>query len=183
MEPIHLLAISGSLRQKSYNTEALKAIQVLAPKHIKIEIASIANIPLFNPDFEQQTIQPVENLKAMLARSDGLIIASPEYAHGITGVLKNALDWLVSGVEFPGKPIMLINTSSRASIAQDALKEVLTTMSGVLLEESHATIPLLGSQLQKDGIVADNNLASSLTKKLLIFVAQIEQRKRSRQAP
>jgi len=153
---------------------ALKALKTLAPDHINLSIADITDIPPFNPDREDEKILSVDKLKVALSQSDGLIIASPEYAHGISGVLKNTLDWLVSGPEFPYKPIMLVNTSPRASIAQNALKEVLTTMSGILVEESHVAIPLLGSQLLKSGVVTDRSMASSLVESLDIFVTQIK---------
>lgn len=130
MENLKLLALSGSLRRASYNTAAIAALQILAPRDRELTIGSIAELPLFNPDLDAESIPALTELVDALRESDGLIIASPEYAHGISGPLKNALDWLVGGVEFPFKPIMLINTSPRASHAQEALKEVLATMSG-----------------------------------------------------
>ena len=128
MESIKLLALSGSLRKASYNTAAIVALKVLAPNYIEITVEEIRNLPLFNPDSEDENIPALDKLKSSLNEAAGLIIATPEYAHGISGPLKNALDWLVSGAEFPYKPIMLINTSPRASHAQEALKEVLITM-------------------------------------------------------
>ena len=78
-----------------------------------------------------------------MASGDGLVISSPEYAHGIAGSMKNALDWLVSSVEFPGKAFSLINSSLRAERAQAQLREVLKTVSGEVVEEGHTYI---GSQ-------------------------------------
>ena len=105
-------------------------------------------------DLLDEPIAALHLLADALAVADGIIIASPEYAHGISGPLKNALDWLVSGVEFPYKPIMLINTSPRATHAQAALKEVLMTMSGNIIVEAATTIPLLSGNFDVDGIVA-----------------------------
>lgn len=180
MNELKLLALSGSLRRGSYNTAAVKALRMLAPQHIKIEIGSIEKLPLFNPDRDGEAIPSVDELKSALKDSDGLIIASPEYAHGISGAMKNALDWLVSGTEFPYKPIMLINTSPRAHHAQDALREVLRTMSGILVDKAYVTIPLLSSELDAAGIVQDQEISNALRRGLSEFFEEIEAIKRNK---
>ncbi|WKE64047.1 NAD(P)H-dependent oxidoreductase [Gallaecimonas kandeliae] len=173
MERCNLLALSGSLRRLSYNRTALEALRALSPSGISIELGDIGALPLFNPDLEDSPIPALAALKSALARADGLIIASPEYAHGISGPMKNALDWLVSGEEFPGKPIMLVNTSPRASHAQAALREVLVTMSGIIIDSACLSLPLLGSGLARDGILANPALAGSLQAGLIEFCRQI----------
>ncbi len=170
---IQLLALSGSLRKASYNTAAIKALKKLASSEIDIEIGSIAELPLFNPDRESEEISSLQYLKGALKSADGLIISSPEYAHGISGPLKNALDWLVSGEEFPFKPIMLINTSPRASHAQESLREVLRTMTGNIIEEATVSIPLLGSGLSAPEIAQDPMLSSLILSGLDVFVQAI----------
>ena len=173
MKQLKLLALSGSLRKTSYNTYAIKALKALAPDHVNITIGKIEALPLFNPDREYDDIPALAKLKSELKRSSGLIIATPEYAHGISGPMKNALDWLVSGDEFPYKPIMLINTSPRASHAQQALIEVLTTMSGNVIQTSGVSIPLLSSDLDVDGIVANREIANALLAGLDTFYSEI----------
>lgn len=180
MEKIRLLALSGSLRDKSYNAAAIRALRFLVPPHIEITIGHIEALPLFNPDREHEQIPAVAALKSGLGAADGLIIASPEYAHGISGPMKNALDWLVSGEEFPYKPIMLINTSPRAHHALDALKEVLATMSGVIVESAYVSIELLSSGLDDAGIRADPHLADRLRSGLKNFYDAIAAIKRDR---
>lgn len=182
MESLKILALSGSLRKSSYNTAAIKALKELAPVHIEITIGHIGDLPLFNPDREGEHIPALEQLIFSLKNADGLVIASPEYAHGISGPLKNALDWLVSRVEFPYKPIMLINTSPRASHAQEALKEVLTTMSGNIIENAYVSIPLLSSELNSDGIIANQEMAGALQAKLKEFCIEIEALKLNKHA-
>ena len=182
MENIKILALSGSLRKASYNTAAITALKRLAPVHVEIVIGSIGELPLFNPDREGEHMPVLEELKSSLRQADGLILASPEYAHGISGPMKNALDWLVSGVEFPYKPIMLINTSPRASHAQEALKEVLATMSGDVIEKSCVSIPLLSSKLDADGIVKSIELASILKAGIEEFCNAIEAQKLNKRA-
>jgi len=93
---IKILAISGSLRAKSYNTALLRAAQSLVTTEATFDIATLHGIPLYDGDLEARTgiPQTVEDLKARICASDGLILATPEYNNGIPGVLKNAIDWL-----------------------------------------------------------------------------------------
>jgi len=174
MDRLKILALSGSLRKESYNTAAIRALKILAPPEVEIQIGNISTLPLFNPDREGEDIAALKDLKTALSESAGLVIASPEYAHGISGPMKNALDWLVSGVEFPYKPIMLINTSPRASHALESLKEVLNTMSGSIIDKSCVSIPLLSSGLDADGIVSRPEIADTLKSALGEFCAQIK---------
>lgn len=170
---LQLLALSGSLRENSYNTAAIKALRALAPASVILTIGSIESLPLFNPDREDEEIAAVVDLNATVKNAEGLIIASPEYAHGVSGPLKNALDWLVGGDGFPYKPIMLINTSPRAHHAQDALRETLLTMSGEICEASCVAIPLLSSNLDVAGILADKRISATLSDALDRFCEYI----------
>lgn len=174
MKIVRLLALSGSLRQGSYNTAAIKALCRLAADHIDIKVGSIADLPLFNPDLDENSLPPVLELSKALSNADGLVIASPEYAHGISGPMKNALDWLVGGEAFPDKPIMLINTSPRASHAQAALREVLKTMSGNVIEKASLSLPLLGSELDVEGILQNTEISNALIQAVEVFCEEIE---------
>ena len=90
-----VLGISGSLRQASINSALLRAAQQLAPPEIELAIfGGVGELPLFNPDLEAQLPASVLALHAAVAASDAIMLASPEYAHGVTGAVKNALDWL-----------------------------------------------------------------------------------------
>lgn len=172
-----VLALSGSLRERSYNTYALEALSRLAPDGVEVSIFyGIRDLPLFNPDLEGEPVPAVAALKSVLQSAGGLIIASPEYAHGISGVMKNALDWLVSGEEFVSMPVMLVNTSPRAQYAQASLREVITTMSGDIIDEACLSIPLLGSNLDTEGILLDRTLRRVLESRLLTFCAAIRAR-------
>lgn len=169
-----ILALSGSLRKGSYNTAALEALSQVAPEGIEVFVFNgVSDLPLFNPDREEERVLAVENLKNSLRSSEGLVIASPEYAHGLSGVMKNTLDWLVSGEEFVYKPIMLVNTSPRAHHAQDMLREVITTMSGRIIEKSCLSLPLLGSGLDTAGILKNMELQELLKSHLRIFCEAI----------
>jgi chromate reductase len=181
MEGLKFLALSGSLRKASYNTAAINALRALAPSNVEIVVGEIGDLPLFNPDRENEHIPSLIKLKSYLKESSGLILATPEYAHGISGPLKNALDWFVSGVEFQYKPIMLINTSPRAFHAQASLREVLITMSGSLIERAHVSIPLLSSDLDSVGIIKSEEIASALKTGISEFCNEIKAQKLNKQ--
>jgi chromate reductase, NAD(P)H dehydrogenase (quinone) len=157
-----ILAISGSLRSTSSNTAALQAAIRLAPPTMRIELYSaLDELPFFNPDVDNDDAPAaVGEFRRRVGAADGLLICSPEYARGVAGVLKNALDWLVSSSEFPGKPVAVINASQRATHADAALRLTLQTMSARLQGEGSYVLPLLGKNLDADGIVADAALAA-----------------------
>jgi chromate reductase len=92
--PIRVLGFAGSLRRGSYNRALLRAAQELAPAGMTIEVSDLAPIPLYNADVEAEgDPEPVAAFKAAIRRADALLIACPEYNHGVPGVLKNAIDW------------------------------------------------------------------------------------------
>ena len=92
---LNVLAISGSLREKSYNTALLREAVRLAPAGMTIEIASIRDIPLYDADVEARSMpQAVTALSAKVNDADALLIATPEYNFSFPGVLKNVIDWL-----------------------------------------------------------------------------------------
>ena len=176
---MRILAISGSLRALSFNAAALQAAVALAPAGLEIVVyTGLSDLPHFNPDLDtDEPPEVVKTLRRDVGLSDGLLIASPEYAHGVAGVLKNALDWLVSCVEFPGKPVALLNTSQRAIHAQTHLREILATMSARLIDQASVTLPLMGRNLDAAGIVADPVLSVELQKALACFAAEIRPRR------
>jgi chromate reductase, NAD(P)H dehydrogenase (quinone) len=173
---VRILAISGSLRQVSSNTALLHAAIALSPANVEIKLyGGLGDLLHFNPDLEPAEPSSVTDLRAQLKWSDGLVISSPEYAHGVPGVLKNALDWLVSGEEFVGKPIALFNASPRAIHAQASLTEIVTTMSGRIVPEASITVSLLGKKLDAAGIVADPEISDELETAIISFANAIEQ--------
>jgi len=101
-----VLCLSGSLRRRSGNTALLLAARQLAPNTLALDMYDgLGQLPLFNPDDEVDPLPAsVQALRAAVGTSDALLIACPEYAHGIPGAFKNLLDWLVGSLEFPGKP-------------------------------------------------------------------------------
>ena len=174
-KPMRLLAISGSLRRASTNTAALEALAKLAPEGVKVLVyRDLAGLPPFNPDDDVEDgrkPEPVETLRTLVGASDALIISTPEYAHGLPGALKNALDWLVASETFAGKPIVLVNTSPRAFHAQASLREILSTMAARPIAEAFAAISLTGKAVTAEDILADPVCARRLTESLDALIA------------
>jgi NAD(P)H-dependent FMN reductase len=163
---MRLMTVSGSLRAVSSNSAALEALRLLAPPGVEVRPwRGLDSLPHFNPDLDTEAAPATPPAVAALRRAVGecqaLVISSPEYAHGVPGSLKNALDWLVSCAEFPGKPVLLINTAPRSVHAQAALAETLRTMSARLLEPG-VTLDLSGRGLDGVGIAGDVELAGVL---------------------
>jgi NAD(P)H-dependent FMN reductase len=162
----NFLAISGSLRAHSSNTEVLRACAILAPESIRVRVfAGLGELPHFNPDLDAEgaVLPPsVEALRSEINAADALLISSPEYAHGVPGVLKNALDWLVSAPGMLFKPVALLNLSSRSTHAHASLLETLRTMSTVPVPEASVELSLRSRTLSADEIAADPQIADRL---------------------
>src|SRR3984885_10573757 len=152
-ETVKIVGISGSLRRGSFSTQLLKILAEKALPTIEIQVVTLEDIPLYNEDLDRKPEVPaVAVFKRVIAESDGVLIATPEYNHGIPGVLKNALDWLSRPVFnscFQDKPVSII-TSSMAFTggvrAQYQLRETLISMHAHLV-----TVPevVVGSVHQK----------------------------------
>lgn len=172
---MRLLAISGSLRAESSNSRLLRAAQALAPAGVMIDLYDgMGTLPHFNPDDDVDVPPPVvAQFRAQIGAADGLIISSPEYAHGVPGSLKNALDWLVSSAEIIDKPIALINASARSAIAHAQLAETLRTMSTNIVAPASITIALDGRKLDVPGLLATPDIVASIRTAIEALVAAI----------
>ncbi len=174
---MRLFAISGSLRGRSFNTALLRAATNLIPEGAVVSLyEGMADLPHFNPDLDGDPAPaPVADLRARLTAADGVLICSPEYAHGVPGSLKNALDWIVSSGEFTDKPVLLINASPSfmgASIAQANLVEILRVMGARLPDSAVVSIASVSRKVGPDGSL-DEATASSLRTVLAAFVAAL----------
>ena len=167
---IRILGISGSLRAASTNTALLRAAALVAPPSIEVTVwKKLESLPHFNPELEGDLPVVVREFREQVASSSGIIFCTPEYAHGLPGVLKNALDWLVGGSEFIGKPVMLLNASARSTFAQDSLIEVVKTMSGRVVHEAGLVVPLLGQSTDTASLASDRTIAARLRGSLTTF--------------
>jgi chromate reductase, NAD(P)H dehydrogenase (quinone) len=119
--------------------------------------------PPFNPDLDVEPgFEAVSRLRAELRDSSAVLFSTPEYAHGIPGALKNALDWVVGSGELSGKPVALFNASIRSEHAQASLREIVKTMDAQLLSEAEITIPLLGKDLNASEIATNPQFAATI---------------------
>jgi chromate reductase, NAD(P)H dehydrogenase (quinone) len=116
-EQIQLVGISGSLRKGSYNTALLNAASKLLPEGVTMQTFNIGDIPLYNADLDMPAAKQrpaiVQQFRDLLAKTDGLLIASPEYNYGIPGLLKNAIDWASRGEDSPllKKPVAIMGAT------------------------------------------------------------------------
>ena len=162
--PVRVLAISGSLRRASSNSALVGAAARLAPDTVETSIyRGLAGLPPFNPDLDGDPApEAVTSFRARLQACDAVLISSPEYAHGVPGVVKNALDWVVGSGELVYKPIALINASARAKHAWASLAETLAVMSAQVILDASITLSLDGRRLDTNGIVGDAELSTAL---------------------
>jgi NAD(P)H-dependent FMN reductase len=145
---IEIIAISGSLRAASTNSALVAALSANTPSDCRLQpYDGLGRLPIFNPDDEGERTPPeAARLIEMISNADGVIVSCPEYAHGVPGGMKNALDWLVSRDAAVGKPAMLVHASPRSLHARAALAEVMRTMSFAMYEERALEIALLGKK-------------------------------------
>jgi chromate reductase len=111
---INIIGISGSLRHGSYNSATLRAAQELAPPDLKLGIGDISQFPLYNADLQAQGIpEAVQQLGAQIRAADGVLLVTPEYNYSVSGVMKNAIDWLsrLKDQPFAGKPVAICGAS------------------------------------------------------------------------
>ena len=168
---MNILAISGSLRADSSNARLLRSAAKLAPAGMAfLFYEQLGHLPHFNPDLDAEGATPppaVAELRRLLAEADGVVISSPEYAHGVPGSLKNALDWIVSSGELTDKPVALLTAApGGGAFAHPALAETLSVMGARVLPEAS----LQTSAARKD---ADPELARALAASLSALAAAI----------
>lgn len=139
---MRILGLSGSLRSISVSTTLLKAAARIAPHNVNIVMYDgLGSLPHFNPDLDKEPLPPaVAEFRSELNCSAGVLISSLEYANGIPGILKNALDWVAESGEFYGKPVALFHPPG-ASFAQASLLETLAGMTARLIPEAFLQAP------------------------------------------
>jgi chromate reductase len=159
-----ILAISGSLRAGSSNHAVLRFFGEMAPVGLKYNIYDgLAQLPHFDPGLDNDDPPAtVTALRKNLAEADGIIICTPEYAFGVPGSLKNALDWTVSGGSLSDKPLALITASTGGQHAHAALLLILGALNTNVLKEATLLIPFIRSKMDGDGKITDLATVESL---------------------
>jgi chromate reductase len=156
-ETVRIVGISGSLRKASFSTSLLKLLAEKAAPAIQIQVVTLESIPLYNEDLDTTPgIPAVADLKRIVAESDGVLITTPEYNHGVPGVLKNALDWLSRPVFescFVNKPVSIISSSlafTGGVRAQYQLREALISMRAHLVMGPEVVMAGIHTKLAED---------------------------------
>jgi len=162
---INIVAISGSLKSNSANTNILRALIKMAPENVIIKIAdNLDALPHFNPETKEEIVS-VFNLRQQLRESNAVIFSTPEYAFGVPGVLKNALDWLVSSGELNEKPVAAISASPLFLGGDKALASLLLTLKALgtnMNEDSSLSIGNIKNKMNEAGEIIDGETIQSL---------------------
>jgi NAD(P)H-dependent FMN reductase len=168
-----LLAISGSLRKGSAATALARALATFAPSGTTVTIYDeLESIPPFHPDRDREgdvAPAPVQRLRAALTAADAVVISTPEYAFGVPGVLKNALDWTVASGDFAGKPTAAISSSPSDLGGDKAYASLLLTLRAMQARpptDGGLIVAFVRKKLAADGRVVDDALAAALRKML-----------------
>src|SRR5690348_9480265 len=168
---IKILALCGSLRETSSNNTILKLISGMMPDNVEFAIyKKIASIPAF----DEVDNEPVKEFRQLIREADGVLICTPEYAFGVPGTLKNALDWTVSSGELTYKPVALITAASIGKNAHAALLLILSALSAKVAEEATLVIPFVRAKLNENGEIKDAATLDAVKKVINAFLKTVE---------
>lgn len=159
------MAISGSLTSTSTNTNILRALAKIAPGNVVVEIVEVLDtLPHFNPEIKEEIIS-VNNFRQQIKEAEAVIFSTPEYAFGVPGVLKNALDWLVFSGELNEKPVIAISASPLHTGGDKALASLLLTLTALGTNKnsnSSLSIGNIKNKMNEAGEITDEETISSL---------------------
>lgn len=170
-----ILAISGSLREGSSNHNILQFLGKMLPDGINYRIYDgMRNIPAFDPGIDNgNPPAQVTDFREKLSLADGVIICTPEYAFGVPGALKNALDWTVSSGSFSGKPTALITASTGGENAHEAMIKILGAIDAKLTPETILLIQFVRSKMDAEGKIIDYETIQKLQLLFESFIVSI----------
>jgi chromate reductase len=179
---VKLLGISGSLRRDSYNTAILRSLANLIAGKAALEVFTLNDVPPYNGDLDtDDVLPPVAALRDAIGAADGLIVATPEYNHGISGVLKNAFDWAsrpYGQATIIGKPVLTLSSSMMLTggvRAQAQLNETLASITARVVLRPQIVIPTVHDKLI-DGKFAHQPTADFLVAAVDDLLADIRSR-------
>ncbi len=165
-----ILAISGSTRKNSTNHRLLKAIAEISKNNFDVTFYDeLSLMPSFNPDEDNENVaKEVARFRQLISESDGVIICTPEYAHGVPGSLKNAIDWTVGTADFSRKPTLLITASTDGKYGHAALLETLRVIEAKNISELQLLISFASTKIDAENKIIDsqtlNNVKTLLNK-------------------
>jgi chromate reductase len=146
LQPVRILGISGSLQARSANRALLDVARADAPDDVDVLVFDgLESLPHFNPDRDRDDPPAaIAAFRALVRDADGVLIATPEYAHGVPGALKDALDWLVGSGELYGKPVVIVNAAAiadRGVMARGELERTLRAQGARILASETVLVP------------------------------------------
>lgn len=166
--PVRIVALSGSLRAASLNTALLRALRDVAGDDVDVVIAPPLQLPLFDEELEASRPREVVDLADLVASADAVAIATPEYNHGMTGVLKNALDWLSRGDRpLRGMPVAVMGASPGmigTARAQEHLRGVLSALGATTLPAPGIVVGRAGDKFDDDLQLDDDRTRTYLAR-------------------
>ena len=178
--PLNILGIAGSLRQASYNRALLRAAQELAPEGMAITIFDLADIPLYNGDVEAAgDPEGVARFKQAIGDADGVLMATPEYNHGVPGVMKNAVDWASrppGQAPLGGKPVALIGASpgiTGTARGQSQLRQAFEFTNSYAMPQPELLVFKAHEKFDAEGRLTDETTARYLARFLTAFAAWV----------
>lgn len=182
-ERLHVIALCGSLRARSFNRGLLRAAQEAGREHgLEIELwDGLREIPPYDADYDTDSArpEPVRRMKEMLSSAAGLVIATPEYNYSVPGVLKNAFDWASRpprGSPLNRKPIAIMGASTGMSgtiRAQLALRQSLIFTDSFALLQPEVLIPKCADRFDTDGNLADQSTRDLVGRQMAAFASWI----------
>jgi chromate reductase, NAD(P)H dehydrogenase (quinone) len=166
-----VLAISGGTRLYSTNLNYIKAVSELAADVFSVEVfEGLMHIPPFNPDDDNDDPPAVINhFRNRLKEADGILICTPEYAMGVPGTLKNAIDWTVSSMEFSQKPVALITASLSGLKGHAALLETLNVIEAKITAATGLIISFAKTKISTGCIITDEAVLAEVKKLIEAF--------------
>jgi chromate reductase, NAD(P)H dehydrogenase (quinone) len=178
---MNVIGISGSLRQGSFNSMALRAACKLAPEGMHIDIADLAPIPLYNDDVRNAGWpDSVTELKERIRATDAVLLVSPEFNFSVPGVLKNMLDWMSRppAPPFDGKPVAIMGASTGilgTARMQYHMRQILVYMNTFTVNKPEVFITLAATKFDAQGDLTDAPTAQVITD-LLVSLRALSQR-------
>jgi chromate reductase, NAD(P)H dehydrogenase (quinone) len=177
---VRVLGFAGSLRQGSYNRALLRAAVEQAPEDMAIAIFDLAGVPLYNGDVEAEgDPEPVTAFKRAIEEADGVLMVTPEYNHGVPGVMKNAVDWASrppGGAALGGKPVGIIGASpgiTGSARGQSQLRQAFEFTNSYCMPQPELLVFRAHEKFDADGRLTDEATRGHLERYLAAFTAWV----------
>lgn len=174
---LRILLVPGSTRPGSTNVAALRAARDATEDGVAaVLFEGLADLPAFNPDDDHEPLpRAVAALRDQIARADGILFCTPEYAGGLPGSFKNLLDWTVGGGEVDGKPVAWINVAAegRGVDAQRSLETVMRHLGAAVVEPAGRRVFVPRDAVGSDGVIHDVRVRAEIVDALRTFADRL----------